>query len=261
MNDLIIEVKHGGLGDHLFHSHLPRIAKETSAYRCVFYSSRSVVRTPEIKDLVWKSNPFIDGVVDAPGTALNSSIPRLDKGNLLDAVMVQHGIDDGLRHHEPELFSDIGTLEEFRGVAIYDPNYVSFVGAVDPTFIIEYLRKECAENIRQIEPRERCYPVGAPAQTIATRSLREYCQIIRSCQKFYCLTSGSATLAAALKKPSTVFYGFGQDPIFHHSRQHTYVLASPVGMSTRARAILLRMRRKLFPGPGPFLPGDGSRNR
>src|SRR5947208_379571 len=125
MNDLVIEVKHGGLGDHLFHSHLPRIAKETGTYRRVFYSLLSVARNEEITDLIWKSNPFVDGFIDAPGTRHNRGIFSQREGNLLDAVMLQHGMDDGLRHHEPELFPDIQANDELSDVGVYDPNYVS----------------------------------------------------------------------------------------------------------------------------------------
>ena len=60
-------------------------------------------------------------------------------------------------------------------------------------------------------------------QRIETTSLMEFCSIIISCKKLYCLTSGTATLAAALQKPATVFFGSGQESIYHHSSLHIYV--------------------------------------
>ena len=35
--DLIIKIEYGGLGDHLFFSHIPRIAKEMNSYDKVWY--------------------------------------------------------------------------------------------------------------------------------------------------------------------------------------------------------------------------------
>ena len=58
---LIIEIRKGGLGDHLFYSHLPRIAKQTKAFDKVYISNHSFFRHPDYKNLVWELNPFIDG--------------------------------------------------------------------------------------------------------------------------------------------------------------------------------------------------------
>lgn len=246
MSKLVIELKFPGLGDHLFHSHVPRIAKEIGAYHQVLYSLRSVVRSQEIVDLVWKPNPYIDGYVDEPGTKL-SVLPKLENGNVLDMVMTQYGLDDGRRYHDPEIYKMVEINNAYRDLIVYDPNYVSFVGAVDVDCIREHFKSIDLSEVRQMKLRNRCYPLSLPVRNIRAQSLLEYCQIVLSCKDFYCLASGSATLAAALKKPSTVFYGFGQKPIFHHSRQHTYVLASSGDIFARTRAYALRMRRCLLP--------------
>src|SRR6266496_3112403 len=64
---LILQIKFGGLGDHLFFSHLPRIAKQSGECTGVYISNQSCFRSPEYKELIWKLNPFVDGFVDEPG--------------------------------------------------------------------------------------------------------------------------------------------------------------------------------------------------
>ena len=61
---LILQIKFGGLGDHLFYSHLPRIAKQSGECTGVYISNHSSFRSPEYKELIWKLNPFVDGFVD-----------------------------------------------------------------------------------------------------------------------------------------------------------------------------------------------------
>jgi len=53
--------------------------------------------------------------------------------------------------------------------------------------------------------------------------LEQLCDFIYSCKEFYCFTSGVATLAAALGKPATVLYVEGINPMFHHSKLHSFV--------------------------------------
>ena len=50
---LIIEIQKGGLGDHLFYSHLPRIAKQTYAFDVVLISNKSQFRNQDYKKLIW----------------------------------------------------------------------------------------------------------------------------------------------------------------------------------------------------------------
>ena len=242
MDELVIEIKHGGLGDHLFHSHIPRLAKETGKYKKVFFSTHSKFRSPEIVDLIWRSNPYIDGFVDKKGINLVIKHSKNTKENMLDIVMKSYGLDDGKTFHEPEIFLPIKKNPKYRDVVIYDPNYVSFVGAVNIKNIINFFKRHSSLNIKQMMLRTYSYPLPSSIETIQASSLLEYCEIIVSCKDFYCLTSGSATLAAALLKPSTVFYGVGQSSIFHHSPQHNYIRASSGFISEYLIALILKVR-------------------
>jgi ADP-heptose:LPS heptosyltransferase len=52
--------------------------------------------------------------------------------------------------------------------------------------------------------------------------LEHFCDVIHSCQSFFCLITGAATLAAALRKSTTVFYIDGVHEMFLHSKLHKY---------------------------------------
>lgn len=211
---LIIEIKYGGLGDHLFLSHIPRIAKNFG-YKKVYISNKSIFRNNEILELIWKSNPYVDGFTNDRSKVAKPL--KVENGNLLDGWMLAFGIDDGLRYHEPEIYYKPIFKNEFKNVNLYDLNYISYVGSIDKSLIIidKYEKNIQLKNNSGMEINS--------IESIESYSLKNYCDIISSCKNFYCLSSGSATIAAALKVNSTVFYGNGQDKIFHHSHLHNYI--------------------------------------
>ena len=59
---------------------------------------------------------------------------------------------------------------------------------------------------------------------IETPTLQDFCDLIYSSKELFCLTSGTATLAAAIGKPAIVFYGANQGKGFRHSKMHQYIL-------------------------------------
>jgi len=216
---LVIHVQYGGLGDHLFYSHLPRIAKETGAYDRVLISTYSEYRHLEYKELIWDLNPFVDGFTDECG--LIEPFGEVKPGlNLLDEIMLRSGLDDGKRFHGPEVYFDPVELADLVDESVFDPNFVSFVGEIKPGQVEGYFGLNLPDL--QMSPRDRSHCIsGVPF--LSSGSLKEFCGIICSCRELVCLASGTATLAAALGKPATVLYGTGQNRMFHHSRIHNYV--------------------------------------
>ena len=216
----IIFVRYGGLGDHLFYSHLPRIAKTAAGYDRVLVSNASAYRHPDTRRLVWESNPYVDGFTDdvADYPVIASVSPD---ENLLDRIMLARGLDDGLRGHEPETYYAPGLLPEFESKRVYDPNYISGVRAVSRRKLARHFRDHPPDA--QFAPMNMSVPLMSVAETVSTESLFRYADIIKSSRHFSCLTSGGATLAAALGKPATVFFGNGTNPMFLHSHLHTYV--------------------------------------
>ena len=243
---ILLQIGYGGLGDNLFLSHIPQIAKETSDVCRVFVSTRSVFRDDAYKQLIWESNPYVDGFVDEPGfeivgphaqrvrgslldhyllkLGLNNRISYLEPGcNLLDQYMLALGLDDGLRFHEPKIYQEIPRKTEYENTILYDPNYITHVGAISAEAVSEFFKREGVQVNAQMQPYGNSIQLPEITHRISTASIVDFCSLIVSCKALYCLMSGTATLAAALGKGCTVLYGDGANKMYHHSRLHRYV--------------------------------------
>jgi hypothetical protein len=209
------------LGDHLFLSHIPRIAKESGEFDAVYISNCSVFRSDDYKRLVWELNPYVDGFTDEPG--FYPTVQKTAQGrNILDEFMVAFGLDDHNRFHDPEIYYKPKIKNELQNVTVYDPNYVSFVGDLDSRSLRRFLKKRGIQIDAVMKRRDKHVRFSSQNE-IEAKSLEDFCDIIASCKSLYCLGSGTATLAAALKRPATVFYGRDHNPIFHHSALHQYI--------------------------------------
>ena len=233
----VIKIKHGGLGDHLFYSHLPRIAKESGGFKRVLISNLSEYRHLDYKRLIWEANPFVDGFTDedAPFPGFNS-VPA--GTNLLDHIMILRGLDDGKRFHEPELHFQPERIDSLAGKTVYDPNYVSDVGSLESEHVERYFARKKIVPDFMMQPRVKGATVRRYGDLIQTKNLEHYCSVIASAKRFICLTSGGATLAAALGVPIVALWGNGQWLMFHHSRLHRYVNVNPIPFRQRCKARL-----------------------
>ncbi|OHB79356.1 MAG: hypothetical protein A2Z25_15850 [Planctomycetes bacterium RBG_16_55_9] len=221
----VIEVKYGGIGDHLFYSHLPRIAKQSGKFDRIYVSNHSEFRSPEYRRLVWECNPYVDGFCDE-----NGEYPLFDSVeegmNILDKIMLLQGLDDGKRFHEPELYVRFQPRPDLCDAVVYDPNFVSYVGDISSEEIESFLRNNHIHVTHQMKLWEKNCAIEYYDTILRTDSLEEFCRVIISCRQLLCLSSGTATLAAAIGKPAIVFYGNGQKPMFHPSRLHRYLNCS-----------------------------------
>lgn len=223
MKTLILEIKKGGLGDHLFYSHLPRIAKESGIYNKVLLSEHSLFRHPDYRKLVWESNPYLDGYTQNKGIYfLPDQFPK--NQNLLDSIMLAYGIDDGKRFHEPEIYFIPELKPELKDASVYDPNFISYTGDIASGRLIQkwFDNSGITINYQMKQLGKRILKIQGLAELEAT-SLFDFCSIIYSVKDIYCLTTGTATLAAALGKPVTVFYGTGHLAKYRHSKLHKYI--------------------------------------
>jgi hypothetical protein len=219
---LILQRNYGGLGDHLFYSHIPRIAKETGAYKKVYISNFSEFHHPDYKRLVWENNPYIDGFIDEEGVEGDISLEERPDRNILDMIMLGLGLDDGGRFHEPELYFTPKYKEDLADKSVYDPNYISCAGNFG-VCLERWFEKSAIKIDYQMSLRTKSIPIKNYVNILHSENLEDFCRIIVSCKELYCLTTGTATLAAALSKPATVFYGNKVNNIFHHSKMHKYV--------------------------------------
>lgn len=242
-NTLIIEIHNSGLGDHLFHSHLPRIAKENGGYEKVYISNKSVFKTQEYVNLVWGYNPFIDGFTDEHGTVCKiedvvGNLHPESKHNLLDEVMLSFGLENNKRWNTPEIYYKPKFIKKYNK-SIFDPNFLSWIGNVTSEDAMTLFKKESInfEYIMKQRSEKFFFKPSKDTEFIETPSLEDFCDLIFSSEKFYCLTSGAATLASAMNKNASVFYGGQQLNGFRHHKGHNYIYVP--------RYFLNRVKRKL----------------
>jgi hypothetical protein len=249
---LIIQRKYGGLGDHLFYSHIPRIAKETGVYDRVYVSNQSDFRNPETRSLVWEKNPYFDGFVDEPGWEpaidLDKTGPDL---NFLDLIMLEYGLDDGKRWHDPEIYYQPKPVPGLHGKVLYDPNFVSIAGNdFNSRRVRRYFKKSGYRPDLEMAPWKKSVPAFPATPKITSTSLEHFCDLISSCGQLVCLSSGTSHLAAALGKPATVLHAGTIHRAFFHSPKHEYVLlpadyALPSFGERGIRFLMLQTRRLL----------------
>ena len=223
MKKLVIELKFGGLGDHLFFSHIPRIAKTIHKYEVVYISNKSEIRSNATRQLIWDLNPYVDGYTDEESTFFNFDIfnTPIPNTNILDKVMLSYGFDDNERYHEPEIYYKPKLIKEFTNLIIFDPNYISNIGLVSNkklnSFFLEFEQIVVMKRINKVVKLKRDYT------ELEAVNIFNYCDIIYSSKQFICMTSGGATLSAALNKNAIVIYGLGQQEFHRHSKLHNYL--------------------------------------
>jgi len=223
LKTLIISILKGGLGDHLFYSHLPRIAKQYGGYNQVYISNDSIFRNPDTKKLVWELNPYLDGFTNEAGIFYFSDNIQVGQ-NLLDHLMLAYGLDDHKRNHEPEIYYKPKLVEAFIHKTIYDPNFISYTGDIKYSKTIQNWFTHAG-----IEPDAQMKVLGGRAIEIdcsnraSMPDLFTFCDLLYSAKAIYCLSTGTGTLAAALQKPVTVLYGEGLQAAYRHSGLHHYI--------------------------------------
>lgn len=221
---LVIQVHYGGLGDHLFCSHLPRIAKETGRYQKVYISKKSDFRQEATKYFVWELNPYIDGFCDEPGYSVERFFGDFKEMNILDKIMLLHNLDDQKRFHEPELYHTPKIKKELVGKVIFDPNYIADSGdRMTSSVIDDYFLRNGIKVDFQMTPKFKNVTANNFSDWLKADSLEDFINIIASCKAIYCFATGTATLACAIKKKAHVFYNEGFNKQFLHSKNNIYI--------------------------------------
>ena len=214
MQELIIKPSHCGLGDHLFFTPIPRIAKKFG-YQKVFISTEAVFRKPIYRHYIWECNPYVDGFKAAPATfnvqcQTGYHEPFIRKGNVIDRILKEHGLDDKQLWHKPEVYFETKSYEQFKNAAILDPCFIS-LNNIDLGRYKEKIGKWLQKNRVKIDYQiitslaNNLYLQGI-GERLECNDFIEYCSIVKSCRNFFCLYSGSLVLAEALDKHPTVLY-------------------------------------------------------
>ena len=189
-------------------------------------SRASEYRHDDYRRLIWENNPYVDGFCDERREP--PVFETVEPGwNLLDKIMIGMGLNDNRRGHEPELYYTPRPIPSLCEKTVYDPNFVSFVGDLNEDMVQSFFDYGQVAVDYQMALRNKSLPLRGVAGVLETPTLEEFCDVIASCRRLYCLTSGTATLAAALGKSAVVLHERAQKPMFQHSRRHHYVSLSP----------------------------------
>jgi hypothetical protein len=216
-----------GLGDQLWHTHLPRVAKESGAYRKVLFSTDSTYRFPGMFEVLWRDNPHIDAFVSGvEGFSFVDVAPFPSDMNKLDQIMAAALVDDGVRWHEPEIYRRFDPVPELQGKVLYDPNFVTEAGKISSDVVRAFLDHRDVRIDYQFAPRWNAYPLP-DVPVLPPNDLEWFCRAIVSSSGLYCFTTGTASLAPGLKKKAHVLYGDGVSPYVHHSRLNEYIRLHP----------------------------------
>jgi hypothetical protein len=217
MKEIIFKVEYGGLGDHLFYSALPRLLKENCLADKVYLSDQSSFRNPQIFDMIWKNNPYLDGITNKEPTPA-PEILRSKQKKVVNLILERYGITSSQEipvEIYPKLEPDLALQDKY-----IDLNYVSYVGAFSWLDKLKLYRNYPDHII--INPDKLAVLLFPERKKIFPKSLLEYAYLINAASSFVTLASGGATLAAGLNKSSIIYFGHGQDPIFHHGI-HQYI--------------------------------------
>jgi hypothetical protein len=216
---VIIHVRNGGLGDHLQYSTLPRRFAEQG--RRVLIHPHSQSRSLQISELVWGHNPFVSGVA-AEGTNPNAgSCARVDLGDnsrdYIAKVEVANGLEGASVY--PEIYYAPATRSDCANAAIVDFTACDTAyrwGPNAPQRLEQLVRlaKEKAESGHQVKVLRYPHlgysdlPIDEAVLNqqlpdwsyLDIDSIHDLCSVLFSCRALFCLHSGVACLAPALKR-------------------------------------------------------------
>lgn len=201
MNKYIIHQDFGGLGDNLQFSTIPELCYHANI--SCFISDKNVYRNPEIKELVWDCNPYVNGYSPDVPNAGSCRHPGGYRGasSIVDAMEDYHGF--GFKNHLPIIYYYPKIKKEFSDKTIIDFSAISAKDRYNDDSI-KYITDD-------IQNKQECIVIKSKKNSFNYYSLNqfeqyqfndifEYCDLIYSCKKFLCLDSGGQVLASAISR-------------------------------------------------------------
>lgn len=213
---LILEITAPGLGDHLFFSPIPRLAKKYNVYDEIYISDFSNFSRNEgiYKKIIWEANPYIDGFLSDRGI-----IPppidyiKIKDFNIIDNYLNYFGIPAG-KNNLPELYHQFNFIKKLEDKNIYDPNCISYWVAdnLNKDIILNFFNKNNITIYAQFPIKYNGILLPDIPVIDYKNNFINWCDCVFSCKNFYCMFSGSSNLRAAMKKPANVLI---KQPLIH----------------------------------------------
>tara|TARA_Y100000389_G_scaffold205107_1_gene263264 strand:+ start:5283 stop:6086 length:804 start_codon:yes stop_codon:yes gene_type:complete len=194
----------GGLGDSLGYSNLPRLYKEKGIPFQVSFLNYS--RNREIHNLVWKQNKFVDEKVsfrspNAGYVMFNKAHVNNPSYNIVQTINALHGFEPGNGY--PEIHIKNPNLGKQKLSSVADLNAYSLFntqGLIYDQKYVDSLRLNLSSDGTKILDFPNIYSEEKKIHnSISITSIDSLVSTLLSTDVFYCLNSGSHTLAAALK--------------------------------------------------------------
>jgi hypothetical protein len=224
MRNFLIDVKYGGLGDHLFYSPVPRLLKLKYGSSCrVYLSSEAVFRNSETYELVWANNPHLDGIKGPSDLNFEELAKKVSTDGLhVSQIILANYSLDYSEEIDPEIYYEVPSRPGFPKKLI-DLNYSSYTGLLDSDIL--RIVEEVKGDYYFINPSSKIRGAIPDINAVQTSSLFEYASLLKNSACFFCLTSGGAVLARALGKVANVYIEPNYPKTFMYARNNHIKIA------------------------------------
>lgn len=204
MDDVVLWVESGGLGDHLIYSTLPELFARRG--HRVYISNRTPTRNDEVRSLLYGENPFVTGWSDAPanaGTAHGGDrlIQGIRLGSIVEWVELAHGLP--ITNRYPKIYYRPRFRPDLIHAVLVDPRSTSQPFPADRfEWFVDRLGFQRHE-LRIVSSRHSG-PHGAETlpncARIEAHSLHELIDMIYSCMAYVGTESGGSALASSIRQ-------------------------------------------------------------
>lgn len=239
-----IYIDHSGLGDFLFYSHMPRLAKLHGFSRVRVHLPAAIIGTDK-SNLIWELNPYVDEIIPNE-CRLQSPFKRVGSLNLHGSIAYHAGFNHDMINMEPEVY--YSPQSDYSDINVFDPNFISGAGFIDSKRLMNFLASD--EGLYVVQPITGCKYISGfdDFPTIKIKNLGAYFDLVCTSKHFKCLVSGGASLRPSFSRGATVFYGIGQYSYHRHSDLNDYVDVSPkiTNLSPLVSALSYKIYRKLI---------------
>lgn len=208
---------HGGLGDNLQKSTIPRmLAEQGNTVYLNYKHDDGFFHNDEIKQLVWDMNPYVQGFTEDAPTLIRSGSPTNAHNDFIKNWEAFHGLEP--KNSYPEIYYKPKTVKGID-VAVelswmtgnYTPETVAEMAG---HLLGAYRNLSCVQILSSYQNKN--VDVGLPKITVAT--IFDLTNILYSAKVIITLSSGSHMLAAALHRGTIPQFCIMPDwlPIFPH---------------------------------------------
>lgn len=204
----------GGLGDNLQFSTLPELFSLDN--KPCYISNQNISRNQEIEDLVWTTNPFIQGISTKVPNA-GSALPPMDGHNpsYIKRIELSHELKASSR--APKLYISPLLIEKLRGKTLIDLSAAGLGGGDEKKirktvsrffpknrltrFFSKYIfdSSSCVQiSFVNFQPNKNVVIDGI--EEIKCNSLEEYCSILYSIDNLITVHSGAHSLGVSIRE-------------------------------------------------------------